>query len=43
MLGTTDFEFLRTFRGDKVLRAIPVIVISAKVDRVAIRHGMAVV
>ena len=40
MPGLTGFELLETFRGDEVLRAIPVIVISAKVDRAAMRQGM---
>ena len=40
MPGMTGFELLETFRGDDALRAIPVIVISAKVDRATTRHGM---
>ena len=40
MPGMTGFELLETFRADEALRAIPVIVISAKVDRTATRHGM---
>ncbi len=40
MPGMNGFELLTTFRADEALRAIPVIVISAKVDRAATRHGM---
>ena len=40
MPGMTGFELLETFRADEVLRTIPVIVISAKIDRLAIRRGM---
>lgn len=40
MPGMTGFELLETFRGDETLRTIPVIVISAKVDRAATRRGM---
>jgi len=40
MPGMTGFELLETFRGDEALRPIPVIVISAKVDRAATRRGM---
>lgn len=40
MPGMTGFELLEVFRGDEVLRTIPVIVISAKVDRAATRRGM---
>jgi signal transduction histidine kinase len=40
MPGMTGFELLEQFRGDEVLRTIPVIVISAKVDRAATRRGM---
>ncbi len=40
MPGLSGFDLLETFRQDETLRAIPVIVISAKVDRSATRHGM---
>jgi signal transduction histidine kinase len=40
MPGMTGFELLETFRGDEALRPIPVIVISAKVDRATTRRGM---
>ena len=40
MPGMTGFELLEAFRSDEMLRTIPVIVISAKVDRAATRHGM---
>jgi two-component system sensor histidine kinase/response regulator len=40
MPGMTGFELLETFRGDETLRSIPVIVVSAKVDRAATRRGM---
>ena len=40
MPGMTGFELLEAFRAEEALRAIPVIVISAKVDRTATRHGM---
>ncbi len=36
----TGFELLEQLRGDEALRTIPVIVISAKVDRAATRRGM---
>jgi signal transduction histidine kinase len=36
----TGFELLTALRADEKLRAIPVIVISAKIDREATRHGM---
>ena len=36
----TGFELLESLRADPALRTIPVIVISAKVERAAIRHGM---
>ncbi|PTX92358.1 HAMP domain-containing sensor histidine kinase [Opitutus sp. ER46] len=40
MPGMTGFELLETFRADPDLRSIPVIIISAKVDRAATRQGM---
>lgn len=40
MPGMTGFELLAAFRGDEQLRTVPVIVISAKVDRAATRQGM---
>jgi len=40
MPGMTGFELLAQFRADEELRTIPVIVVSAKVDRAAIRRGM---
>ena len=40
MPGMTGFELLQKFRNDEQLRTIPVIVVSAKVDRAATRHGM---
>jgi signal transduction histidine kinase len=40
MPGLSGFELLDTFRREEALRPIPVIVISAKVDRAAIRRGM---
>ena len=40
MPGMTGFELLEIFRGDEALRAIPVIVISAKTDRATTRRGM---
>jgi signal transduction histidine kinase len=40
MPGLTGFELLRKFRENEQLRTIPVIVISAKVDRAAMRKGM---
>lgn len=40
MPGMTGFELLKEFRADQELRTIPVIVISAKVDRAATRRGM---
>jgi len=38
--GLNGFELLQAFRCDETLRTIPVIVISAKVDRAATRQGM---
>lgn len=40
MPAMTGFELLEKFRLDPALRAIPVIVISAKADRAAMRQGM---
>lgn len=40
MPGLSGFDLLEAFRDDEALRAIPVIVISAKADRGAIRQGM---
>ena len=40
MPGLSGFELLEAFRGDETLRAIPVIVISASVDRETTRRGM---
>ena len=40
MPGLTGFELLEALRHDEVLRSIPVIVISAKADRAAMRQGM---
>lgn len=40
MPGMTGFDLLEAFRKDPELRTIPVIVISAYVDRPAIRRGM---
>jgi two-component system sensor histidine kinase/response regulator len=40
MPGLTGFELLETFRKDPELRSVPVIVISASVDRPATRRGM---
>jgi signal transduction histidine kinase len=40
MPGMTGFELLEIFRADPELRTIPVIVISANVDRVTTRRGM---
>lgn len=40
MPGMTGVELLATFRGEKALRAIPVSVISAKVDRATTRRGL---
>jgi two-component system sensor histidine kinase/response regulator len=40
MPGMNGLELLEIFRGDGVLRSIPVIVISAQVDRTAIRRSM---
>ncbi len=40
MPGLTGFELLEAFRQDPELRAVPVIVITASVDRAATRRGM---
>jgi signal transduction histidine kinase len=40
MHGMTGFEMIEALRSDEVLRSIPVIVISAKVDRATTRRGM---
>jgi len=40
MPGTNGFELLEAFRHDPELRAVPVIVITASVDRAATRRGM---
>ena len=40
MPGMTGFELLAAFRADISLRSIPVIVISARVDRATTRRGM---
>jgi two-component system sensor histidine kinase/response regulator len=40
MPGLTGFELLEAFRGDETLRGIPVIVITARVDRETTRRGM---
>lgn len=40
MPGMTGFELLAALRNEPELRAIPVIVISAKVDRASMRRGM---
>ena len=40
MPGLTGFELLQAFQTDPTLRTVPVIVISAKVDRAAMRRGM---
>ena len=40
MPGMTGLELLETLRGDEALRSIPVIVISANVDRATTRRGM---
>jgi CheY-like chemotaxis protein len=40
MPGMTGVELLATFRGEEALRAIPVSVISAKVDRPTTRRGL---
>ncbi len=40
MPGMTGFELLEACRADENLRTVPVIVVSAKVDRAAMRRGM---
>lgn len=40
MPGLTGFELIEQFRADEELRTIPIIVVSAKVDRAATRRGM---
>lgn len=40
MPGMSGFELLQRLRADPDLRTIPVIVLSAKADRAATRHGM---
>jgi len=40
MPGMTGFELLQHLRADPDLRTLPVIVLSAKVDRTAMRQGM---
>ena len=40
MPGMTGFELLEAFRKDPDLRTVPVIVISASIDRAATRRGM---
>jgi signal transduction histidine kinase len=40
MPGLTGFELITKFREDEQLRSVPVIVVSAKVDRAAMRRGM---
>lgn len=40
MPGMTGFELLQSLRADPDLRALPVIVLSAKADRMAMRQGM---
>jgi two-component system sensor histidine kinase/response regulator len=40
MPGMTGFELLRALRANPALRSIPVIVVSAKVERAATREGM---
>ena len=40
MPGMTGFELLESFRKDPDLRTVPVIVISASIDRAATRRGM---
>jgi len=40
MPGMTGFELLKKLRADQDLRTLPVIVLSAKADRMAMRQGM---
>lgn len=40
MPGMTGFDLLEVFRADPDLRTVPVIVISAKMDRATMRRGM---
>jgi signal transduction histidine kinase len=40
MPGLSGFDLLEAFRTDETLRKVPVIVVTAKVDRAAMRRGM---